>query len=320
MAATIIGFQSQAIEPVEFRDAFQPSILPGFETLVVLPTLEEIPANLSPAPRENDLIGMQPRPPLIGGITIADQDRSFLRLAEQSLRGLGAAGRGDEEIGAVLADSRPEPSAGLAPIPSEILDSPARFIPVAHDRFVQPFGDRLIDRIEQPLEMGNAIGQGSVRHLQFFSSQPSGRPTKGTQANLGFDEEARSETHAVPSAEKQTRNRRNDDLVHVLLTAAGRFPTATMDDVLVNLNPDLYQLGGALSVTNLKATAARTTPFRFGWLVRFAHFFNLQTFRARMAFLAEPRSSFFATFLWLAVQFVSLLVRTDFLAAGRLLG
>ena len=49
LAAAIIDLQSPAIEPVEFRDAFQPSLLSSFETLVALPTLKEIPANLRPS-------------------------------------------------------------------------------------------------------------------------------------------------------------------------------------------------------------------------------------------------------------------------------
>ena len=84
-----------------------------------------------------------------------------------------------------------------------------------------------------------------------------------------------------------------------------------MDEALVDLNVDLDQLGGALSVANLRATAARTNPFRFGGIVLFVLFFNLRTFRARMVFLAEPSASFFAAFLWPTVRFVSLLVRLD---------
>ena len=60
------------IEPVEFREATRLSILPGLDTLVTLPTLDEFPANISLALREYDLIGMRPRQPFIGGIMIAD--------------------------------------------------------------------------------------------------------------------------------------------------------------------------------------------------------------------------------------------------------
>ena len=103
--------QTCIVEPVELRDALDPSLAPAPEPDMAGGTVEEGTSLVRPAPAQHHLAVELVRQALVGREAVAHQEQNAGGGAEQLHRDRGAARRVDVVVDRIVAERGPQPSA-----------------------------------------------------------------------------------------------------------------------------------------------------------------------------------------------------------------